>query len=106
MDSISYVSNFRSFPFTNNFFIINRDSNHEILSGIPYLYTQEKTWALKEANEAGDRSRYIVRGRDVVELGNYQVVELRQGSSTRAKRKFEFHFDNYRCQCNWINSEF
>ena len=43
---------------------------------------------MEEIQKIGDRSRYIVRGRDVVELGNYDVPELRATSGMFARGKY------------------
>lgn len=54
----------------------------------PYLRTRKKIYRLKQPHPGLERSRYITRGRDVIEIGNYQTWKLRPGSSTsETKRK-------------------
>lgn len=76
-------------PFFTNFFFFNFILSAVVEGqlvyfifhiGQPYLYTRAKTKRLKKPHEGGERSRYIVRGRDVLELGNYNTWKLRDGS--------------------------
>ena len=59
----------------------------------PELLLNSKVERWEQINKAHDRSKYIVRGHDVVQLGNHEVWETK-------KTSLVFHTGNF----NLINS--
>ncbi|XP_057337971.1 uncharacterized protein LOC130676032 [Microplitis mediator] len=66
-----------SFLFQHIFFYtMYPDDENNLDDKEPYLYTKEKIQRLRDPHAAGVKSRYIIRTRDVVEIGNYQSTKL------------------------------
>ncbi|XP_044586634.1 uncharacterized protein LOC123266459 [Cotesia glomerata] len=47
----------------------------------PYLFTSAKIQRLRDPHPAGVKSRYIIRARDAVEIGNYKSTKLLKDAS-------------------------
>ncbi|XP_046621934.1 uncharacterized protein LOC124305940 [Neodiprion virginianus] len=83
-----------SFLFRNMFFYLMFDDDPVTLAPeIPKLYTQSKTTRTMFANPGRERSKYIVRSRQTVELGNHHTWELRKTASAFNKRYKEVTVD-------------
>ncbi|XP_063978434.1 uncharacterized protein LOC135163144 [Diachasmimorpha longicaudata] len=89
LDSSPDRNEFAGFIFQNVYFYTMYEDDERARGKVPYLYTRAKTKRLKKPNEARERSRYIVRGRDTVEIGSYNVWEFREGSPMSSQREFK-----------------
>ncbi|XP_015116394.1 uncharacterized protein LOC107040705 [Diachasma alloeum] len=89
LDSSPDQSEFAGFIFRNVYFYTMYEDDERAREKEPYLYTRAKTKRLKKPHKARERSRYIVRGRDTVEIGSYNVWEFRAGSLMSSQREFK-----------------
>ncbi|XP_023315301.1 uncharacterized protein LOC106648567 [Trichogramma pretiosum] len=72
------------FIFRNKFFyLMNKDNPFRITpQDYPKLLLETKILRWSRINEAYDRSKYITRGLDTIELGNHKVIKTRKTSTT------------------------
>ncbi|XP_011303364.1 uncharacterized protein [Fopius arisanus] len=82
------------FIFRNVYFYTMYPDNVASRKKVPYLYTRAKTERLKMPHEPGKRSRYVVRGKDTVEIGNYNIWEFREGSLMSSEKEFKEYIVN------------
>ncbi|XP_015603244.1 uncharacterized protein LOC107271581 [Cephus cinctus] len=79
-----------SYVFRNAFFYLMHEDDPVTQSAdIPILYLHAKTMRWPHTNIMHDRSKYIIRGQDVVEIGNHRVWDFRKGNSSFYRRAFE-----------------
>ncbi|XP_012258986.2 uncharacterized protein LOC105687714 isoform X2 [Athalia rosae] len=83
-----------SFVFRNMFFYLMLDDDPVTLApDVPKLLTHSKTSRWEGISPWSVRSKYVVRGRDAVELGNHQTWQLRNTCSPFSLRYQEYAVD-------------
>ncbi|XP_063983654.1 uncharacterized protein LOC135165844 isoform X2 [Diachasmimorpha longicaudata] len=74
--------------FRNAFYYLMHDDDSVTLSpGIPKINFHSKTRRWEKVNPPHDRSKFIVQGRDVIELGNHRIWKMKRTWSLFRRHK-------------------
>ncbi|XP_043272808.1 uncharacterized protein [Venturia canescens] len=68
------------------FYLMHPDDTSTLAPNLPRLKLHVKTWRWRKTNSAWDRSKFIVQGRDIIDLGNHRVWLTKRSWSIFGRR--------------------